>query len=94
MRSEVPQSQLAEANNVYDLRNTEALVNYLHKACFNLTNTAILNAVKRGNFLKWPGLTEEAINTHFKMTPATVMGHMTQRRQNICSASRETESDV
>jgi hypothetical protein len=30
-------------------------------------------------------VTEQAINKHFKMTPATAMGHMSQRHQNMWS---------
>jgi hypothetical protein len=33
-------------------------------------------------------LTEQAINTYFKLTPATAMGHMNQCRQNIRSTSK------
>jgi hypothetical protein len=48
----------------------------------------MLQAVKDGHLITWPGLTEEAINTHLKLTPATAMGHMNQRRQNIRSTSK------
>jgi hypothetical protein len=34
------------ANNVYELRNTGALVHYLHKALFTPTKSAMLQAVK------------------------------------------------
>jgi hypothetical protein len=40
------------------------------------------------------GLTEDAIHEHLKLTPATVMGHMNQRRQNIRSTSKAKISDV
>jgi hypothetical protein len=73
------------ANNVYELSNTGALVHYLHKALFSPTKAAILQAVKYGHLITWPGLTEDAINKHLKLTPATAMGHMNQRRQNIRS---------
>jgi hypothetical protein len=33
-------------------------------------------------------LTEDAINKHLKLTPATAMGHMHQRHQNIRSTSK------
>jgi hypothetical protein len=36
----------------------------------------------------WPGLTEDAINKHLKLTPATVMGHMNQKWQNVRSTSK------
>jgi hypothetical protein len=76
------------ANNVYELRNTGALFHYLHKALFSLTKSAMLQAVKDGHLITWPGLTEDAINKHLKLTPATAIGHMNQRRQNIRSTSK------
>jgi hypothetical protein len=76
------------ANNVYELLNTGALVNYLHKAMISPTKSALLQAVKNGHLITWPGLTEQAINKHLKLTPATAMGHMNQRRQNIRSISK------
>jgi hypothetical protein len=47
----------------------------------------MLQAVKDGHLVTWPGLTKDAINKHLKLTPATAMGHMNQRRQNIRSTS-------
>jgi hypothetical protein len=41
----------------------------------------MLQAVKDGHLITWPGLTEDAINKHLKVTPDTAMGHMNQRRQ-------------
>jgi hypothetical protein len=76
------------SNNVYELRNTGALVHYLHKAIFSPTKSAMLQAVKDGHITTWPGLTEDSINKHLKLTPATDMGHMNQRRQNIRSTSK------
>jgi hypothetical protein len=43
------------ANNVYELRNTGALVHYLHKALFSPMKSALLQAVKDGHLLTWPG---------------------------------------
>jgi hypothetical protein len=71
------------ANSAYQLRNTGALVHYLHKALFSPTKSAMLQAAKDGHLITWPGLTEAAINKHLKLRPATAMGHMNQRRQNI-----------
>jgi hypothetical protein len=76
------------ANDVYELRNTGALVHYLHKDLFSPTKSAIIQAVKDGHLITWPSLTEDAINKHLKLTPATAMGHMNQRRQNIRSTSK------
>jgi hypothetical protein len=49
----------------------------------------MLQAVKDGHLIILPGLTEGAINKHLRLTPATAMGHMNQRRQNIRSTSKE-----
>jgi hypothetical protein len=48
----------------------------------------MLQAVKDGHLITWPSLTEDAINKHLKLTPATATGHMNQRRQNIRSTSK------
>jgi hypothetical protein len=88
LRKEHKQPQLAVENNIYELRNTGVLVNYLHKAMFSPTKSAFLQAFKNGHLVTWPGLTEKAINKYLKLTPATTMGHMDQRLQNIRSTSK------
>jgi hypothetical protein len=88
LRKEHQQPHQAVANNFYELRTTGALVHYLHKALFSPTKSALLQAVKDGHLITWPGLTEKAINKHLKLTPATAMGHINQRRQNIRSTSK------
>jgi hypothetical protein len=82
------------ANNVYELSNTGALVHYLHKALFSPTKSALLQAVKDGHLITWPGLTEDAIHKHLKLTPATAMGHMNQRHQSIRSTSKTPIADA
>jgi hypothetical protein len=47
---------------------------------FSPTKSALLQAVKNVHLITWPGLTEQAINKKLKLTPATAMGHMNQRR--------------
>jgi hypothetical protein len=88
LRKEIPHNHIASANNAYELRNTGALVNYLHKEMFSPTKAALIKAVKQGHLATWPGLTEGAINKHLKATLATAMGHMNQKRQNIRSTSK------
>jgi hypothetical protein len=78
------------ANNVYELRNTGALVHYLHKTLFSTTESAMLQAVKDGHLITWPGLTEDVINKYLKLTPSTAMGHLNQWRQNIRSTLKES----
>jgi hypothetical protein len=78
---------------VYELHITGPLVHYLHKALFSPTKSALLQAVKDRHLIMWPGLTEDAIHKHLKLTPATAMGHMNQRRQNIRSTSKTPIAD-
>jgi hypothetical protein len=88
LHKETQHNTIASENNVYELRNTGALVNYVHKEMFSPTKSALLKALKQGHIATGPGLTEDAINKHFKLTPATSMGHMNQKRQNIRSTSK------
>jgi hypothetical protein len=88
LRKDNQQLKHSVANNVYELRNTGALFHYLHKALFSPTKSALLQAVKNGHLVTWPGLTEEAINKLLKLTPATAMGNMNQRLHNIRSTSK------
>jgi hypothetical protein len=88
LRKEHQQHSHEVANNIYELRSTGSLVDYLHKAMFSPTKSALLQAVKNGHLIAWPGLIEQAINKHLKLTPATAMGHLNQRRQNIRSTSK------
>jgi hypothetical protein len=85
-KNQQPQQEVA--NNVYELRNTGALINYLHKSMFSPTKYALLQTVKNDHLITYPGLTEQAINKHLKLTPATTMGHMNQWRQDIRSTSK------
>jgi hypothetical protein len=39
------------ANNVYELRNTGALIHYIHKALFSPTKAEMLQAVKYGHLI-------------------------------------------
>jgi hypothetical protein len=79
---------------VYELRNTGALVHYLHKTMFSPTKYALLQVVKEGHLITWTGLTETAIHKHLKLTPAMAMGHMNQRSQHIRSTSKTPIEDV
>jgi hypothetical protein len=94
LRKDDQQVQQPVSNSVYELRNTGVLVHYLNKALFSPTKSALLQAVKNGHLVTWPGLTEEAVHKLLKLTPATAMGHMNQIRQNIISASKTPVDDV
>jgi hypothetical protein len=67
LRKDYQQHPHEVENDIYELRNTGALVNHLHKAMFSPTKSALLQAVKNGHLITWPGLTEHAINKHLKI---------------------------
>jgi hypothetical protein len=79
---------------VYELRNTGALVHYLHKALFSPTKSALLQALKDRHLITWPGMTEDTINKHLKLRPATAMSQMNQRRQKIRFTSKTPIDDL
>jgi hypothetical protein len=61
---------------------------------FRFTKSALIHAVKKVHLATWTGLTEDSINKHLKLIPATTMGHMNQKRQNIRSTKEKIhESD-
>jgi hypothetical protein len=88
LRKDIPHNPIAVANNLYELNNTGALVNYLHKAMVNPTKAALIKAVTQGHLTNWTGLTEDAINKHLRLTPAMATVHMNQKKQNINSTSK------
>jgi hypothetical protein len=77
LKGQIP---ISGANNVYELRNTGAVVNYFNKEMLSPTKSALIKAVKQSHLTTWPGITADAINKHLKMTPATAMGHMNQKK--------------
>jgi hypothetical protein len=60
---------------------------------FICTKSALIHAVKKGHLATWPGSTEDAINKYLKLTSATTLGHMNQKRQNIRSTNKKVRSE-
>jgi hypothetical protein len=88
LSKEIPHNPISAANNVYELHNTGVLVNYLYKSMFRPTKAVLIKAVKQDHLITWSGLTEYAINKYLKLTPATAMGNVSHKRQNIRSTSK------
>jgi hypothetical protein len=65
----------------------------LHKSLCSPTKSALLQAVKYGHLITWPGLTEDDIHKHLNIKLATALGHMNQRRQNIRFTSKTPIAD-
>lgn len=74
------------------------LIHYLHACCFSPPISTFKKAIKRGNFITWPGLQPNTILTrHLENTIATAKGHLDQERKHLQSTKiyyEENESDV
>ena len=69
----------------YDLPNTPALIAYLHAAAGYPVRSTWLNAIKRGHYRSWPGLTYTLASHYCPDADETHQGHMAQPQQHIRS---------
>jgi hypothetical protein len=76
------EKQEVQCNHAHDNNNQKDLINYLHATCFSPVKSTWITAIKNGNFLSWPGLTEHAVERHVSKSAATTKGHLNQKRQN------------
>ena len=71
------------------------LIRYLHACSFSPPITTFLKAVKNGNFVTWPGITEQLIKKYLTPSIATAKGHLDQERKNVQSTkNNENEIDL
>jgi hypothetical protein len=88
-----------QCNHAHDNNNEKDLINYLHAACFSPVKSTWITAIKNGNFITWPGLTEHDVEKHLSKSTATTKVHLNQQRQNarttqIKTTNADTESDI
>jgi hypothetical protein len=57
----------------------------MHSVCGYPVKSTWIKAVKAGNFVGWPLLTEKNIAKHYPDTDETPKGHMAQSRKNVRS---------
>ena len=74
---------LLQANSVYNLPSTEQAVKWMHGVCGHTVKSAWFKAIKAGNFVGWPILTERNVNKYYPDTNETAKGHMNQTRKNV-----------
>jgi hypothetical protein len=58
----------------------------MHAVCGYPVKSTWLKAIKAGNYIGWPMLTEYNLNKYYPETSETPKGHMNQMRKNVCSA--------
>eukprot|EP00957_Ditylum_brightwellii_P185869 14151034-Ditylum_brightwellii.AAC.1 len=83
-------SKALQCNNTYELKCGKDIVNYLHTATFCPCISTWKKGIVTGYFIKWPGLTVEAVNKYLDKSMATLKGHMVQQQQNLCSTKKMT----
>ncbi|MGV7235206.1 MAG: hypothetical protein ACQ9ET_03015, partial [Nitrosomonadaceae bacterium] len=76
---------LRQANSVYDLPSTEQAIKWMHAVCGYPVKSTWLKAIKAGNYVGWPMLTEQNVNKYYPETNETPKGHMNQTRKNVRS---------
>jgi hypothetical protein len=81
-----------QCNHAHANNKQKDLINYLHAACFSPVKSTWITAIKNGNFLSWPGLTEHAVEKHLSKATATTKGHLKQQRQNARTTQIKTNN--
>jgi hypothetical protein len=72
-----------QANSAYHTTNQIDHISFLHAACGYPFPSTWIQAIDRGHFAKWPGLTADPVQKHLPKSIPTVLGHQHQQRQNI-----------
>eukprot|EP00804_Cyclotella_cryptica_P025603 CCRYP_002838-RA/>CCRYP_002838-RA protein AED:0.23 eAED:0.23 QI:0/-1/0/1/-1/1/1/0/716 len=85
-------AKLREASNIYDLLSIEQAIRWMHVKCGYPVKSTWLKAMKAGNFIGWPLLTEKHIAKYFPDTPETQQGHMAQTCKNVRSTKRSSQA--
>ena len=85
---------LRQANSVYDLPSIEQAIKWMHAVCGYPVKSTWMKAVKAGNFVGWPLLTEKNINKYYPDTDETQKGHMNQTRKNARSTKARTAASA
>jgi hypothetical protein len=67
---------LQHANCVYNLPTTEQAIKWMHVVCGYPVKSTWIKAVKAGNFIGWPLLTEKNITKYYPESDKTHKGHM------------------
>ncbi len=80
----------AQANSLYECSNTHQLIHYYY-ACLNYPFPfSLLQAINRGYFRGWRGLTAQWVRCHITGSPESAMGHLDQIRQGTRSTQPQT----
>ena len=72
---------LQQAHSVYDLPSVEQAIRWMHAVCGYPVKSTWIKAIKAGNFVGWPLLTEKNVAKYYPDTDETPKGHLNQTRK-------------
>jgi hypothetical protein len=82
-------AKLQQANSIYDLPSIEQAIKWMHAVCKYPVKSTWIKAIKAGNFIGWPLLTEKNVNKYYPESNETQQGHMNQARKNVRSTKKQ-----
>jgi hypothetical protein len=68
-----------------DLPSMEQAIKWMHAVCGYPVKSTWLKAIKAGNYIGWPMLTEHNVIKYYPETSETSKGHMNQTCENVRS---------
>jgi hypothetical protein len=74
---------------VYDLPSIKQAIKWMHAVCGYPVKSTWLRAIKAGNFVGWPMLTERNVSKYHPETDETLKGQMSQTRKNVRSTKAQ-----
>jgi hypothetical protein len=83
--SKQKQKALRHAHSVYDLPSTKQAIKWMHTICGYPVKSTWLKAIKAGNYVGWPMLTEPNVQKYYPKTTKTAKGHLNHTRKNVWS---------
>ena len=72
-------------------KNLQEHIKYLHQCAFSPTTRNWIQAIQKGHFRTWPGVTVDAIKQYLPKSEATTLGHLDQQRKNIQSTKAQND---
>ena len=72
-------------NSVYSMHTKVDLVTYLHLCAWSPVVDTWCNAIDRGSFTTWPGLSSPLVRKHLPKSLPTAKGHLKLTRKNLRS---------
>ena len=90
----IKETQQFAANMMYDCANLEQLTHFYHACCFAPVADTWINAINKGYFRGWPNLTAKNVRKYIGNTPATIMGHLQQKKQGLRSTKKQEDEEI